>query len=214
MPYTLTEDDIGGPFPTIPADLTEQANLPALGYQSPTEELAEKFHVNPKLLSRLNPGKDLSKAGEEIRVPNIRQDIPSKAAKVVVSKSKHTVEAMDASGKVIAEYPATIGSQHDPLPIGDWKVTHITRNPIFYYNPDLFWNAPSSDAKATIQPGPNNPVGVVWIGLSKEHYGIHGTPEPSLVGHAQSHGCIRLTNWDASELAQIVGPGTPAILKE
>jgi lipoprotein-anchoring transpeptidase ErfK/SrfK len=131
-----------------------------------------------------------------------------------VSKSRHSLEALNASGRVVAEYPTTSGSEHDPLPLGRWKVTVVNPNPVFYYNPDLFWNAPESDAKAKIQPGPNNPVGVVWIGISKEHYGIHGTPEPSRVGHAESHGCIRLTNWDAAELAKIVTPGTPVILKE
>jgi lipoprotein-anchoring transpeptidase ErfK/SrfK len=150
----------------------------------------------------------------EIQTPNIHYDAPAQAATVTVSKSKQTVEALDAAGKVLAEYPATIGSVHDPLPIGAWKVTHIKHDPIFFYDPNLFWNASGSDTQAKIQPGPNNPVGRVWIGLSKEHYGIHGTPEPSLVGHTQSHGCIRLTNWDAGELAQMVRPGTPTILKE
>jgi|SRR5579863_9335545 len=213
-PYTVTEDDVRGPFVMIPNDLMEQANLPALGYQSPLEELGEKFHINPKLLMRLNKGKDISSPGVEIQVPNIREDIPPKAARIVVSKTKHLLEAFNASGRVIAEYPTTSGSEHDPLPLGNWKVTQIRPYPIFYYNPDLFWNAPESDAKAKIRPGPNNPVGVVWIGISKEHYGIHGTPEPSLVGHAESHGCVRLTNWDAAELAKIVAPGTPVILEE
>ena len=214
VPYTVTEEDLRGPFVTIPNQLMEQANLPALGYQSPLEALGEKFHINPKLLARLNKGKDISNAGVEIQVPNIREDVPGKAARIVVSKSKHSLEALNASGRVIAEYPTTSGSQHDPLPFGSWKVTHVTPYPVFFYNPDLFWNAPESDAKAKIQSGPNNPAGVVWIGISKEHYGIHGTPEPSLVGHAESHGCIRLTNWDAAELAKMVGPGTPVILKE
>jgi len=115
---------------------------------------------------------------------------------------------------VVAEYPVTSGSQHDPLPIGNWKVTVISPHPVFHYNPDLFWNASEADEKAKIQPGPNNPVGVVWIGISKEHYGIHGTPEPSLIGHAESHGCVRLTNWDAAELAKIVTVGTPVVFKE
>src|SRR5205085_12098318 len=137
-----------------------------------------------------------------------------KAAQVVVSKSRQTVQALDGSGKVIAEYPATMGSQHDPLPIGDWKVTKVTRDPLFFYNPDLFWDAPGKLAKAKIQRGPNNPVGVVWIGLTKEHYGLHGTPEPSMIGHVQSHGCIRLTNWDAAELGQMVDHGTPVIFRE
>ena len=146
----------------------------------------------------------ISSPGVEIQVPNIREDVPPKAAKVVISKSKHLLEALNAAGRVVAEYPTTSGSEHDPLPLGNWKVTRVTPHPVFFYNPDLFWNAPESDAKAKIQPGPNNPAGVVWIGISKEHYGIHGTPEPSLVGHAESHGCIRLTNWDAAELAKIV----------
>jgi len=212
--YTVTEDDTRGPFVTIPNDLMEQAALPALGYQSPLEGLAEKFHVKPALLSRLNPGKDFSSPGAEIQVPNVRDDPPPKAAKIVVSKTRHILEAFNAAGRVVAEYPTTSGSQHDPLPIGNWKVTVITPHPAFYYNPDLFWNAPEADAKAKIQPGPNNPVGVVWIGISKQHYGIHGTPEPSLIGHAESHGCVRLTNWDAAELAKIVTVGTPVVFKE
>jgi lipoprotein-anchoring transpeptidase ErfK/SrfK len=114
----------------------------------------------------------------------------------------------------MAFYVATIGSEHDPLPIGDWKIPGVRRNPEFHYDPKLFWDASSKDMKTLIQPGPNNPVGLVWIDLSKEHYGIHGTPEPSLVGHAYSHGCIRLTNWDALELASLVKPGVPAELRE
>jgi lipoprotein-anchoring transpeptidase ErfK/SrfK len=212
--YTVTEEDIRGPFATIPKDLMAQAALPSLSYQSPLEALAERFHVKPALLSRLNPGKDLSSPGVEIQVPNVRQDPPAKAAKIVVSKSRNTLEAFNAAGRVVAEYPVTSGSQHDPLPIGNWKVTVISPHPVFHYNPDLFWNASEADEKAKIQPGPNNPVGVVWIGISKEHYGIHGTPEPSLIGHAESHGCVRLTNWDAAELAKIVTVGTPVVFKE
>jgi len=214
VPYTVTEDDVRGPFATIPNELMEQANLPALGYQSALEALAEKFHINPMLLTRLNPGKDLTVPGVEIQVPNLRDQPPPKAAKIVVSKSKRWLEALNAAGHVIAEYPTTSGSQRDPLPLGNWKVTRVTPNPAFYYNPDLFWNAPESDAKAKLQPGPNNPVGVVWIGISKEHYGIHGTPEPSLVGHAESHGCVRLTNWDAAELAKIITAGTSVIFRD
>jgi lipoprotein-anchoring transpeptidase ErfK/SrfK len=214
VPYTVTEEDVRGPFVTIPKELTEQANLPALGYQSPIEALGEKFHINPKLLARLNKDRDISSPGVEIQVPNVHADSPPKAAKIVVSKSKNWLETFDAAGRVVAEYPVTSGSEHDPLPIGRWKVTHVTPHPVFFYNPDLFWNAPESDSKAKIQPGPNNPAGVVWIGISKEHYGIHGTPEPSLVGHAESHGCIRMTNWDAAELAKMVTAGTPVILQE
>ena len=214
VPYTVTEEDARGPFVTIPNALMEQAALPALSYQSPLEALAEKFHVKPALLSRLNPGKDLSMAGVEIQVPNVSDDPPAKAAKIVVSKKRRTLEVFNSAGRLVAEYPVTSGSQHDPLPLGNWKVTVISPNPVFHYNPDLFWNAPEADEKAKIQPGPNNPVGVVWIGISKEHYGIHGTPEPSLIGHAESHGCVRLTNWDAAELAKAVTVGAPVIFKQ
>ncbi|HMA16854.1 MAG TPA: L,D-transpeptidase [Thermoanaerobaculia bacterium] len=213
--YGIRPEDVAGPFLEIPEDMMEKATLPALGYSSPLELLSEKFHVSPKLLSRLNPGKSFEKAGEEILVPNVRTaGAGQKAAKIVVDKTASTVTALDAENKPIAQYPATMGSEHDPLPIGDWKVNGVSRNPPFHYNPDLFWDADAKDEKATIKPGPNNPVGVVWIDLSKQHYGIHGTPEPSTIGKTQSHGCIRLTNWDAQELAEVVGPGTPAVLKE
>ena len=128
--------------------------------------------------------------------------------------SDTSVSALDADRKAIAWFPATIGSEHDPLPAGTWKILGVKRNPRFHYNPDLFWDSRENDKRATIPPGPNNPVGVVWISLSKEHYGIHGAPEPSKIGYTQSHGCIRLTNWDALKLANIVKPGTPAVLKE
>jgi lipoprotein-anchoring transpeptidase ErfK/SrfK len=213
--YSIRPEDVAGPFETIPEDMMEKAALPALSYSSPLELLSEKFHVSPKLLTKLNPGMPFDKAGEEILVPNIHAASPAeKAAKVVVDQTSSTVSAFDAEGKRIAQYPATMGSEHDPLPIGDWKITGVSRNPPFHYNPDLFWDADANDEKATIKPGPNNPVGVVWIDLSKPHYGIHGTPEPSTIGKTQSHGCIRLTNWDAAELAAMVTPGTPAILQE
>jgi lipoprotein-anchoring transpeptidase ErfK/SrfK len=115
----------------------------------------------------------------------------------------------DAQGQVLFHAPVTSGSEHDPLPIGEWSVTAVVRHPTFNYNPDLFWDADPAHAKATIKPGPNNPVGVVWIDLSKEHYGLHGTPNPSRVGHTASHGCVRLTNWDALKLAAFVRKGTP-----
>jgi lipoprotein-anchoring transpeptidase ErfK/SrfK len=212
--YQVTPQDIAGPFIKVPSDMMQQATLPALGYGSPQEELGEHFHASPKLLAALNPGVPLDKAGSQIMAPNVDVPAPGPAASVVVSKSESSVSALDRDGHVIAWYAATIGSEHDPLPLGDWKIRGVERNPKFHYNPDLFWDANESDQKAVIQPGPNNPVGVVWIALSKEHYGIHGTPEPGLIGHTESHGCIRLTNWDASELAGMVKPGTPAILQE
>jgi lipoprotein-anchoring transpeptidase ErfK/SrfK len=213
MSYTITPADVAGPFVRVPEDMEEKAKLPALGYASALEALGEKFHSRPDLLKRLNP-RAAFRAGDSIQVPNVTRTAPGKAAKVVVDKSDMSVTALDAQGRVLGRYPATMGSEHDPLPIGTWKITGVQRNPTFFYNPDLFWDAKGEHAKAKIPPGPNSPVGVVWMDLSKEHYGIHGTPEPSTIGKTESHGCIRLTNWDALELADMVGPGTPAILQE
>ena len=213
--YTIDATDVAGPFKAIPTDMMEKSKLPALGYTSALEGLAEKFHASPALLKKLNPGKDLSRAGEQIMVPAVTPTAPlPAAAKVVVDKSDSTVSLQDAAGKTIAQFPASTGSEHDPLPVGEWKIQGIARDPVFHYNPALFWDANESHAKAKIPAGPNNPVGVVWVDLSKEHYGIHGTPEPSRIGKTQSHGCIRLTNWTALLLAKAVSPGMTALLQD
>ena len=210
-PYTITAADVAGPFVTIPPETIDKAKLPALGYQSIAEELGEKFHSSPALLQSLNRGVAFDKVGSLIQVPNVtRPPLPKTAGMSIrVSKRRTTVEAIDAKGAVLASYPATIGSVHDPLPIGKWKINGVAWNPSFNYNPDLFWDAEDSEKKAKIPAGPNNPVGVVWIDLSKPHYGIHDTPEPSTIGKTTSHGCIRLTNWDALALAKIVRKGMP-----
>ena len=210
--YTITAEDVKGPLVQVPQDMMAKAKLPALGYTSAAEALGEKFHASPELLKSLNPGKRLDRAGETIRVPNVRAALTAKAAKVVVDQSDASVSALDAQNKVLARYPATMGSEKDPLPLGTWKITGVQQNPPFNYNPDLFWDSKAAHAKAKIAPGPNNPVGVVWIDLSKEHYGIHGTPEPANIARTQSHGCIRLTNWDAIKLGQQVREGTPAVI--
>jgi lipoprotein-anchoring transpeptidase ErfK/SrfK len=212
-PYTITPDDVKGPFAEVPTDMMEKARLDHLGYATALEALAEKFHASPRMLTLLNPGKSFA-AGEEIIVPNVITTIGARAGRIVVSKSRQTVEAFTADGMLLAQYPATMGSEHDPLPIGTWKINGVAKYPPFHYNPDLFWDADPAHSKAKIAPGPNNPVGSVWIDLSKEHYGIHGTPEPSRIGYVQSHGCIRLTNWDAMELAELVAPGVQAVLQE
>ncbi len=218
--YTLSAEDIKGPFtPGIPEDMEEKAQLPALGYTSPLERLAEKFHSTPEFLKRLNPGARFAAAGERLRVPNVRQvgppakDQAPDGTQVAVSRSAGTL-AVWRGGEVLFFAPVTSGSEHDPLPLGNWKVTGVFLNPTFHYNPDLFWDADPSHSKATIPPGPNNPVGVVWIDISKEHYGLHGTPEPQAVGKTASHGCVRLTNWDALTLAGLVKEGTPVLFQE
>ena len=212
--YTLTDADVAGPFQEIPEEMADKAKLTALGYASAAEALGEKFHASPKLLARLNPGKEFT-AGEQIVVPNVTGLAPlPKAGKVVVDKTDRTLTLFDTAGKVIAQYPVTTGSENDPLPIGTWKVNGVSKNPVFHYNPKLFWDAEPGDKKAKIPPGPNNPVGVAWIDLSKEHYGIHGTPVPGTIGKTQSHGCIRMTNWSVAALGESVGAGTAVELQE
>jgi len=213
-PYTVVEQDTAGPFEKIPDDMQAKAALPALNYESPLEALAEKFHCSPKTLEALNPGKRFDRPGETIMAPNVAGMAALQASKLVVDGSTGSVTALDAGGRVLARFAASIGSEHDPLPQGTWKVLGVRKLPEFHYNPALFWDADNRGAKVIIAAGPNNPVGVVWISLSKPHYGIHGTPEPSKIGYTQSHGCIRLTNWDALKLADMVKPGTPAILTE
>jgi len=214
--YTIAAADVAGPFVKIPEEAADKAKLPSLGFESVAEELGERFHVSPGLLQTINRGVALDKIGSVIQVPNVARPPLAKTAgmSIRVSKSRTTVQAIDATGAILASYPATIGSVHDPLPIGKWKINGVERDPTFHYNPDLFWDAEAGDKKVKIPAGPNNPVGVVWIDLSKPHYGIHGTPEPSAIGKTTSHGCIRLTNWDARELSNIVTPGMPAILEK
>lgn len=216
--YRITAEDVDGPFVrSIPEDMEEKSKLKVLGYTSLLEMLGERFHATPEFLRKLNPGARFA-AGETIRVPAVRQVSaePVKApegVQVVVSKESSTLSVLHGE-RVVFFAPVTAGSEHDPLPIGDWKVKGVARDPIFNYNPDLFWDADPDHSKAKIAPGPNNPVGRVWIDLSKEHYGIHGTPEPRTIGRTLSHGCVRLTNWDALTLAALVEPGTPVLFRE
>lgn len=237
MAYRISEADAAGPFvKNIPQDLVDQAKLKTLGYRSLRELLAERFHATPELLQELNPQAAFA-AGEEIQVPNVdpmlipvKQPVGKKPVEkepadkkpasdepdvtVTVTKSTSALTVTDASGKVIMYAPVTTGSERDPLPIGDWRVNGVGLQPEFRYNPDLFWDANPAHTKALIPPGPNNPVGLVWIDITKEHYGLHGTPEPASIGRSQSHGCVRLTNWDALRLASLVREGTPVLFRE
>jgi lipoprotein-anchoring transpeptidase ErfK/SrfK len=256
---TIPDDFAAGPFTKMTKDPQEQAKLPALGYETLDEKLAERFHTTVATLKLLNPGGvpagtpaaplaspspaaslpadpaappvSTFRAGQQLRVPNVGADAiqpgsvsdpawlatlamlgvsseQPKATRIVVSKSKSTLKAYDDAGKLVAVYTATMGSQHDPLPLGDWGINGVDRNPKFAYNPALFWDAKPGSEKAMLPPGPNGPVGVVWIDLTKPHYGIHGTPNPETIGRAESHGCVRLTNWDAARLAQMVSGKT------
>ena len=177
----------------------------------PTETMSVLEPKQPKANSQRGGSQD---APRPIGTSGAQDSVEKPNLVVTVSKSSSALTATDSSGRVVLYAPVTTGSTHDPLPIGEWKVTSIWFNPAFNYNPDLFWDAEPTHTKATLKPGPNNPVGVVWIDLSKEHYGLHGTPEPATIGRTQSHGCVRLTNWDALRLAALAKPGTPVIFKE
>jgi lipoprotein-anchoring transpeptidase ErfK/SrfK len=240
--YTITAQDVAGPFiGSMPKDMMEAAKLDAFSYASAAEALAEKFHSSPAFLKQLNPSASWQ-AGEAIKVPDVEPfEVPAKVAakpatparrgstpvgtagretapaastsEVVLDGATKSLIVRDASGKTLMHAPITSGSEHDPLPIGSWKVTGVSWNPTFNYNPDLFWDADPAHSKAKIAPGPNNPVGVVWIDINKEHFGLHGTPEPSTIGRTESHGCVRLTNWDAVRLAKLVAPGTKVTIQ-
>lgn len=212
--YRLTDADLAGPYRALPDDAMDKARLDALGYASLAEALGERFHASPALLRRLNPQLDRASAGTVLTVPAVAAPATAKAARVVVDRSDSVLRLLDDGGRVMAQYPASTGSEHDPLPIGDWRIVTVVRDPTFHYNPDLFWDADPGHEKATLAAGPNNPVGTVWIDLSKPHYGIHGTPEPASVGKAQSHGCIRLTNWDAQAVAAAVDASVTVVLQE
>jgi lipoprotein-anchoring transpeptidase ErfK/SrfK len=226
--YTVTAEDVAGPFEAaIPPDLTAQGALKTLGYTSVVELLAERFHTTERTLRRLNPRARFTE-GDTIEAPDVepltlpaaskrRDEAGRDAARVgsiVVSRSPSIVMVLDTAGALLFAAPVTSGSEHDPLPIGQWKVTDVYLLPVFHYNPALFWDADQTHAKTTIQPGPNNPVGVAWIDIDRQHYGLHGTPEPASVGRSASHGCVRLTNWDIARLLTFVKPGTRVIFDE
>lgn len=213
--YTLTQADIDGPYAPIPTDTMAKSRLDALPYSSLEEMLGEKFHSSPALIRTLNPGADFGTAGTTIAVPNVETtaQLPT-PAQIMVVKSLSALQLVDADGKVLAQFPVTTGSAQFPLPIGEWTINGVARDPVWHFDPKLIAGTKPTDKPAVIAAGPNNPVGVVWIDLSKEHYGIHGTPEPARIGKTESNGCIRMTNWSARALAQVVRPGMAASLRE
>lgn len=208
--YTITDSDVKGPFlDKLPSKMEDKKNLKALSYTSPREGLAEKFHMSEGLLSDLNPGKKFDKAGEIILVANVLNGQAKLIiGKIEVYKSLQTAKVFDPSGKLIAFFPASVGSDEKPTPTGTLKVISSDADPTYRYNPDYKFKGVKSKRAFTIEPGPNNPVGSYWIGLSAESYGIHGTPNPSTVGKSESHGCVRLTNWDVAWLGKYVKKGT------
>jgi lipoprotein-anchoring transpeptidase ErfK/SrfK len=226
--YTISDADVSGPFTkVIPTNLEEMAKLQGLSYTSPLAELAEKFHMAQSLLRRLNPLADFERARTEIFVADVPamhlrlgrhtvEAVPPKndkapiAATIVVDKPAHNIRAYDREGRLVGYYPATMGSEEKPAPSGDFMVRGVVWNSEYHYDPKFAWKEVKTKQKLTVRSGPNNPVGLVWIDLTAPSYGIHGTPQPEEIGKTESHGCIRLTNWDAVDLAAMVRPGTVA----
>lgn len=209
--YVLTKHDLKGPFlKKIPAKMDNMKGLKALSYRNIREAIAEKFHLSEGLLAALNPQSKFDRVGDNVVVPNVSVDETKRsAARIEVDKERQTVKAYSQSGELLAFYPATVGSDEKPTPDGTLKVVSVDRNPTYRYNPDYKFKGVKSKKAFVIRPGPNNPVGIEWIGLSADGYGIHGTPEPSKVSKSESHGCVRLTNWDAIQLASMVKKGVP-----
>jgi lipoprotein-anchoring transpeptidase ErfK/SrfK len=212
--YPVTEADIRGPYFSIPRNYKDQGKMRSLPYESLTEALGERFHSSPQLLRKLNPGMDFNsiQPGMIIVAPNVANgldDTRGMVSRVRVSKSQKIATAHDASGGLLFYYPCTLGSKYDPLPIGTFKVNGVIYNPHFTYKPWLFWDADKNAPPINIPPGPNSPVGRVWIATSRPSVGIHGTPNPENISKNTSAGCIRLANWDAIQLARRVRAGTP-----
>ena len=209
--YTIAADDEAGPFAPVPKDLKEMSKLKVVGYATPLEGLAERFHAGETFLKELNPQADFAKVGEAIVVPDVAvAKIDGKVTRIEVDKTHQQLRAFGEGNKLLAVYPATVGSTDRPAPKGTYKVVGYAAHATYTHDPKrlTFGN---KEGKVTIAAGPNNPVGGMWIALNKPTYGIHGTPDPSLVGKRASHGCVRLTNWDAAALGAAVEHGAKVV---
>jgi lipoprotein-anchoring transpeptidase ErfK/SrfK len=215
MEYTITAVDAAGPFvASIPDDYGKKAELDRMSYTSVTEALAERFHMDENYLKRLNPGADFGRPGTVVKVANPGERKADKVVRIVADKARKQVRAYDETGRLVRAYPATIGSQDTPSPSGTHTVERIALEPEYTYNPKINFKQGDNDRILRIPPGPNGPVGSVWIALSKPTYGIHGTPEPSKIGKTYSNGCVRLTNWDAEDLAKRIDKGVTVEFSE
>ena len=213
--YKITEKDAKGPFlEKLPAKMEDMKGLKSLDYTSPREAIAEKFHMSEALLEALNPGKKFDEAGQTISIVNVmKKEAKQAVARLEVDKTAQTVKAFGKAGELLAFFPASVGSDEKPTPSGVLKVTSIDARPNYRYNPDYKFKGVKSKDAFTINPGPNNPAGTHWIGLSSESYGIHGTPSPEQVGRTESHGCFRLANWNAEYLLKLVWVGMPVYVE-
>lgn len=206
--YTITTEDAAGPYiASVPEDYSEKAKLERMAFTSVTEALAERFHMDENYLKAINPGVNFNRPGTVVKVANFGRLVSKPVVRITADKARKQVFAYGEDGRLVAAYPATIGSTDTPSPSGIHAISRIAVNPNYTYNPKLNFKQGNNDKVLTIPPGPNGPVGSIWIALDKPTYGIHGTPEPSKIGKTESHGCIRLTNWDAAELAKLVKPG-------
>jgi lipoprotein-anchoring transpeptidase ErfK/SrfK len=208
--YAITEKDVAGPYAATPREMAERAKMTASSYENLKEAISEKHHMSPKALVALNVGAKFE-AGEEIVVVNVTSKadatVIKAAASIEIDKSDQMLFVLDASGKPLAGFPISIGGPLDPLPLGKMKIINEVKDPTFTYDPAILKKAPAGAVKVDIAGGPNNPIGNVWMGLSKPHWGIHGTPAPDRVGHAATNGCIHLTNWDAARVSQLAKAG-------
>jgi lipoprotein-anchoring transpeptidase ErfK/SrfK len=210
--YVITADDVKGPFlGVVPTDIVALAQLPHLGYASPLQELAEKFHMDQGLLRDLNPNTDFTTVGATIVVVRPNGDPLPRVERVVVDKSSNEVRAYGTDGRLVAQFPATVGSTERPAPTGTSSVKVVVFNPDYTYDPKRLTFGDRSVGVLTLRPGPNNPVGSTWIALAASTFGIHGAPDPSKIGKTASHGCVRLTNWDAATLGHALRKGTPVV---
>jgi lipoprotein-anchoring transpeptidase ErfK/SrfK len=209
MPYTISKDDAAGPFIRVPARMKDRAHLKALGFESIGEMLGEKFHCSPQWLKAAN-SRSRFEPGDRVVVPAVGFELPpARAASIRIDKSDRMLYLLDDLDRPLAAFPVSIGGAADDLPLGRMTIDNAARDPVFTYDAQLLGNADGSTGKMDIPAGPNNPVGVFWLGLSRPHVGIHGTPEPSLVGTQDTSGGVHMTNWDVMRLAQAVKVGCP-----
>ena len=211
--YHVTDEDVKGPFVKLPDSVYDKQKLSCMCYETLREELAEKFHADQDFLSALNPSLKFAdlRAGDTIVVPNVRPPVqgdPHDIDKIRISISGNSFDAFDANGNLAFHGPTTVGSTYDPSPDETLHIIKIIDHPHFHYDPTLYSEVPDDKPDAHLSPGPNSPVGIVWMALSKEHYGIHGTEDPESIGYVSSHGCVRLTNWDAYEIEHRAHEGT------
>ena len=215
--YVLTAEDIARLQPLSPTWLGKSEQI-ALDYETALELVAERAHAAPALIRRLNPKVDWTQvhAGTVLTVPSVALNAPlGKPALVHISLSKHTLEVRDADGRLVAHFPVSIAHMAEKRPEGELHVTVVIPDPNYTFDPEVFPESPEAHhlgRKLVIPPGPNNPVGVAWIGLDRTGYGIHGTPLPEFVGRTESHGCFRLANWDAQLMLDLAWVGLRVVV--